>query len=142
MGIRIDHAVGSYPSGPADDLLARAGDQLNPDLVGVDRPLTEKVADAERAHDHLDQVFFAWFQTGNVGAERAQQLAFNRAPVTQAEDIDAEVLVLQEPGLPRGGLVVAYKRRQPGVATDEEVVVNLSASLAIEVAGTEVSRGL
>ena len=33
------------------------GDQLDPDLVGIDRPLAEGVADAERADHDLDQVF-------------------------------------------------------------------------------------
>ena len=41
-----------------------------------------------------------------------------------------------------GDLLVAQDGGQAGVGADEEVVVDLAASLAVEVLGAEVGRGL
>ncbi len=56
MRVRIDRAVGPDAAGAADHAVARPGDQLDPDLVGIDRSLAEGVADPERADHDLDQV--------------------------------------------------------------------------------------
>ena len=36
--------------------VARTGHEIDPDLVGVDRPLRERVAEVERADHDFDQV--------------------------------------------------------------------------------------
>ena len=70
----IDRAVRAHPTRTADHPASGAGDQLDPDLVGINGSLTERMADREGANDDLDQVFASWFHGGNLGADRAQEL--------------------------------------------------------------------
>ena len=58
----IDRAVRAHSAGTADDPAAGAGDQLDPDLVGINGSLAEGMADCERADDDLDQVLAAGFR--------------------------------------------------------------------------------
>ena len=135
--------VRTDPAGAADDPAARAGDQLDPDLVGIDRSLAEGMADPKRPDDDLDQVFPPGLSVGTVGPERAQAVAVDRASVAQAEDVDSHFLVAQETGVasrrPRHRRSIAAR---PVLAPMNEVVVDLAAPLAVEVPGAEVGRGL
>ncbi len=118
----------------ADHAVAGAGDQLDPDLVGVDGALAERVADREGPDHDLDQVLAAGSSRGDLRAQGPQEPAVDHAAVAQAEDVDPHLLVAQEPGVPLGGLLVAREGGQAGVGADEEVVVDLAAALAVEVA--------
>ena len=96
MRIGVDGPVGAHASGAADHPVARSGDQLDPDLVGIDRSLTEEVADPSVRTTTSTRYLPPGFQIGDIGAERAQELAFDHSAVAQAEDINADFLVLQE----------------------------------------------
>ena len=83
--VRVDRAV-RRRCPPERPMTRSPGlrDQLDPDLVGVDRPLAERVAEAERPDDDLDQVRLARLERRDLGPERAEQLAVDRAPVAEA----------------------------------------------------------
>src|SRR5205807_674401 len=48
VGIGVDGSVVSDPSRSPDDAAPGGGGQFDPDLVRVDRPLTERMAEPER----------------------------------------------------------------------------------------------
>ena len=87
------------------------GDQLDPDLVGINGPLTERMADPEGANNDLDQVFAPRFHSGNLRPDRAQKLAFDHTPFAQTEDVDSDLLVAQEPRMPFDKLLVSQQCR-------------------------------
>ena len=117
-------------------------DQLDPDLVRVDRPLAEGVAEAERPHDDLDQVRSARLRaSGTSGRSGASERAVDRPAVAEGEEVDADLLVLQVIGVGLGDFSSPRMRGEPGVGGGEEVVVDLAAALAVEVFRAEVVRG-
>ena len=90
-GVRVDRAVGADPARAADHAVAGPGDQLDPDLVGVDRPLAERVAEAERPDDDLDEIRLARLERRDLGPERAEQRAVDPAAVAEGEEVDADL---------------------------------------------------
>ena len=86
------------------------GDQLDPDLVGVDRSLGERMADAERPDDGLDEVLPARLERRDLGPERAEELAVDRSSLAEGEEVDADLLVLEELlAAPRPIVVIALR---------------------------------
>ena len=59
------------------------------------------------------------FERRDLGTERAQELAFDHAALAQAEDVDADFLVAQEPGVPLGGFLIAEDGGQAGVGAEK-----------------------
>ena len=96
----------------------------------------------EGPHDDLDEILPARPERRGLGSQRRHELAVDGAAFAEAEDVDADLLVGQEPRVPLGGLAIPLDGRQARVGPDEEVVVDLAAALAVEVLGAEVGRGL
>ena len=122
-------------------MVALAGDQLDPDLVGIDGSLGQRMAQGKGAHHNLEQVFLPRQQRRNLGPQGTHELPFDPAALTQREDIDTDLLFLEELGMSLGGCVVSLERWQSRIGSGKEVVVNLPHALAVEVPGPEVVRG-
>ncbi len=116
--------------------------KLDPDFVGVDSPLAEQVPDPEGPDDDLDEVLAARLERGVLGTQRRHERAIDRTAFAEAEYIDPDLLVGQEPRMPLRSLRIRLDGGQSCIGPDEEVVVDLPAALAVEVPGPEVGRGL
>ena len=104
-----------------------SGDQLDPDLVGIDRSLAEEVADVERSDHDLDEVLAAAASdVGTSGRSGPRSLPSIIPPSRRAKMSTRTFLSSQEPVVPVGGLAVAQDGGQARVGTDEEVIVDLA----------------
>ena len=83
------------------------------------------------------------FERRDLGPERAEQRRRRSSPpFAEGEEVDADLLVLA--GYFAWASAASSSPRivgQAGVGAGEEVVVDLAAGLAVEVAGAEVGRG-
>ena len=131
-------AVGADAARAADDPAILSGRELDPDLVGVNGALSERMAHVQGSHHHFDEVFAPLLERGRLGPDRAQELAVDRSPLAKREDVDSHLLILEERLLPLGRLVVSLEHGQARIGTQEQMVVDLPHSLAVEIPGAEV----
>ena len=140
VGVRIDRAVVADPPRAADDLAVAFGDQLDPDFIGIDGPLAERVAQPQGPHDDLDEVGFARLQARHLWPRRRAQGAVHAAPLTDPEDVHADLVVGQILFVRLAGRGAADQGGQAGVGGREEVVVDLAPGHVVKLLGTELAR--
>ena len=99
------------------------------------------MAEAERPDDNLDQIRLARLERRHFGTERTDQGSINPAPLSQREEVDANLLVLEIFRVDLGDPGFFEDRRQSRVGGREEVVVDLPPAFAVEIPGAEVARG-
>ena len=88
--------------------------------------------EAERPDDDLDEVRLARLEGRDLGPQRAEEVAVDPAPF-QAEEVDADLLVLEELRVGLDHLLVAADGRQAGVGRRGRGGRGSRRPLAVEV---------
>ena len=147
VGPRVHLAMTPGGSGSSHHLaLTLRHRHLGPDLVGIDRALSERVPQFERPDHRLDEVGLARLEPGQGGAQRCDEGRIDGAALLDAEEVDANA-VLQEILLATDGLLLLWPGgqhlgRNSGIGSRERMAMDGQEVIGAVLLGPEISRGL
>jgi len=139
----IDIAVRAHPAVAADHLVSAADARINPEFIGIDGALRQRVPQLERAQDYFQQIALSSFQSRQLRAQRRSQGGVHRPAFLDPEDVHADG-AFHEVLLCAHGIGIAAECCDPGVGCGEEVVVDAQHMIGgIEELRSEIiDRGL
>jgi len=122
---RVDRAVGVHPAAAAHDPIAAFQHDVHPELVGVRRPLSQRVPHLDGANHRFEQITPAGLEHRDGWTQRRRKLPVDVATGLQAEQVhphhpvqEFQVRLVHPAG-------VIQQLRQRRVGSGELVIVDL-----------------